>query len=234
MAIMAAGKSAIQAAPIKAAFFDALDDLVTSNPWIVTADPQRDILRVKTLVVVRLQQRGESELAEKINKTKSARLIDWFRQWQVLKQKELEAIERFRQQSSPSQGDVSPVNVATPTQSVQTGPNTVPVQRTQDVKVLRHPEREGGGDDGKVVEEGRVEEYRWDVQGRYSRRVNLDVRVVALYHFLRSHPTWGPLLASAGLRSLDDFVNATVLAYWRSRGVDIALINLESGEVTNE
>ena len=49
----------------KETFFLALNELVKVNPWIVYADPEHDISRMKMLVIGKLRQLGLQELAAK-------------------------------------------------------------------------------------------------------------------------------------------------------------------------
>ncbi len=62
------------------------------------------------------------------------------------------------------------------------------------------------------------------------KEVKLSPLVIALYKVLKSHPVSGLILDAVGIESLDDFVNASVLAYWRRNGIEITVINLKELE----
>jgi len=58
--------------------------------------------------------------------------------------------------------------------------------------------------------------------------INLDPRVIVLYNIIQELAVANPKLKC----NLDEFINASVIAFWRSKGIDIGLIlsSTEGGE----
>ncbi len=62
----------------KKAFFLALNEVARVNPWIINADPEHDIVKIKMLVVNKLKKLGLQDLAVRIQKRATKKLVVWF------------------------------------------------------------------------------------------------------------------------------------------------------------
>lgn len=72
----------------KLAFFRALDELAKTRPEIIMYDPDRNISKIRELVVNKLKELGDEKHAIIIRKKNTSVIRSWFREWKVLKVKE--------------------------------------------------------------------------------------------------------------------------------------------------
>ena len=172
----------------KEAFFLALNELAKVDPWIVYADPEHDISRIKMLVIGKLRQLGLQELAAKIQKRANRKLIDWFKQWCILKKLEYEKIGKTQ---------------------IEQASSTI-------------------ADNKSAIRHNNVSSHKegCNKQDYVTKSIRPDPRIVALYNFLKNHPEFGKILTEViGINSLEEFINLSAIAYWRSKGFTVELVD---------